>query len=146
MNKAWFLYVLRCSDDTLYTGITTDYKRRLHEHNNTARGAKYTRGRRPSEILFAESFGDHSSVLKAERRFKKLCRLGKKSYIEETIWIGDLVYPFDDHLEYYGVGIVIDMQPEWRHGYKMCNHYKVKWRHHDTSFWAVNELLLLNKK
>ena len=51
-EKAWFLYVLRCADDTFYTGTTTDISRRLDEHNTKACGAKYTKTRRPVELVF----------------------------------------------------------------------------------------------
>ena len=54
--KAWHLYVVRCSDGTLYTGVTTDLDRRLHEHNVTKRGAKYTRTRRPVELVWSKEF------------------------------------------------------------------------------------------
>jgi len=73
----WYLYVVRCSDGTLYTGITTDVTRRLHEHNATKKGAKYTRGRRPVELVYWIDFNDRSTALKAESRFKKLSRKEK---------------------------------------------------------------------
>ena len=49
-EKVWFLYVVRCSDDTLYTGVTTNPDRRFKEHNESHRGAKYTESRRPIEF------------------------------------------------------------------------------------------------
>ena len=73
----WYLYVVRCSDGTLYTGITTDVTRRLHEHNVTKKGAKYTRGRRPVELVYWIDFNDRSTASKAELRFKKLSRKEK---------------------------------------------------------------------
>jgi len=73
----WYLYVVRCSDGTLYTGITTDVTRRLHEHNATKKGAKYTRGRRPVELVYWIDFNDRSTASKAESRFKKLSRKEK---------------------------------------------------------------------
>ena len=76
------MYVVRCSDDTLYTGVTTDLKRRLHEHNATRRGAKYTRVRRPVRLIYFESYEDRSSAQKAESFFKSLCRQEKDSIIE----------------------------------------------------------------
>ena len=71
---SWTLYVLRCADDTLYTGITTDPERRLREHNETARGARYTRARRPVRMVASWPFPDRSSASKAEWAFKQLSR------------------------------------------------------------------------
>lgn len=50
----WFVYLLRCSDQTLYTGITTNLEQRFQEHNHSAKGAKYTRGRRPVRLVYFE--------------------------------------------------------------------------------------------
>ena len=77
----WYLYVVRCSDGTLYTGITTDVTRRLHEHNVTKKGAKYTRARRPVELVYWIDFHDRSTASKAEFRFKKLSRKEKLDVI-----------------------------------------------------------------
>ena len=77
----WFLYVLLCNDDTLYTGITTDPKRRLREHNTSNRGAKYTNSRRPSQLVYCEEHPDRSSAQKAEHAFKKLTRKQKEKII-----------------------------------------------------------------
>lgn len=79
----WFLYVVKCSDETLYTGITTDVSRRLHEHNGTKKGAKYTRSRRPVELVHWIDFHDRSTASKAESRFKKLRRSEKLSLLNE---------------------------------------------------------------
>jgi putative endonuclease len=77
MASDWFLYVLRCADDTLYTGITTDPERRVHEHNNTKQGARYTRCRRPVEMVAVWEYADRSKASKAEYAFKQL-RRGEK--------------------------------------------------------------------
>tara|TARA_B100000214_G_scaffold301516_1_gene231974 strand:+ start:560 stop:841 length:282 start_codon:yes stop_codon:yes gene_type:complete len=77
MSK-WFLYVVRCNDSTLYTGITTDISRRIHEHNNTKRGAKYTRSRRPVFLIDYIPFDSRSLASKAEHRFKKLSKKEKE--------------------------------------------------------------------
>ena len=85
MNKKkneWFLYVLKCVDGSLYTGITTDVTRRLHEHNNTKKGAKYTRSRRPTELMYWVDFRDRSTASKAEARFKKLNKKAKLFLIQ----------------------------------------------------------------
>ena len=65
MEKTWYLYILRCGDDTLYTGITTDVQRRLADHR-AGKGAKYTRGRTPLELVYEEKCGTHSGALKRE--------------------------------------------------------------------------------
>ena len=86
LNKegAWYLYVVRCSDDTLYTGITTDVERRVHEHNNSTKGAKYTRPRRPVELECWAIFENRSCASKAEYKFKKKSRKDKKVFIENV--------------------------------------------------------------
>ena len=68
----WYFYVLKCADSSLYAGITTDIQRRLHEHNSTSRGAKYTRSRRPVEVVHTDTFENRSQASKAECLFKKL--------------------------------------------------------------------------
>ena len=81
MSK-YYLYILICKDSTLYTGITTSLERRIKEHNSSALGAKYTRGRRPVELIYSQEFSDRSSALKEERRIKKLSRLKKMELIQ----------------------------------------------------------------
>ena len=76
----WYLYVLRCGDGTLYTGITTDVERRLEEHRQ-GRGAKYTRGRGPLELAYQEECGTHSEALKREYAIKQLTREEKENLI-----------------------------------------------------------------
>ena len=84
MGKIWYLYVVQCSDNTLYTGITTDISRRIHEHNETSKGAKYTRSRRPVEEVYREMHENRSEASKAEACFKKLTRKKKLSIINES--------------------------------------------------------------
>ncbi len=71
---AYFVYILECSDSTLYTGITKDLIKRLDEHNNSHKGAKYTKARRPVKIVYSECSADRSSALKREHTIKKLSR------------------------------------------------------------------------
>lgn len=78
---AYFIYILKCSDDTLYTGIATDIKRRLEEHNNSEKGAKYTKTRRPVELVYSEVSEDRSSASKREYEIKKLSRKQKLELI-----------------------------------------------------------------
>ena len=82
MANTWNLYILRCGDGTLYTGITTDVEKRLEAHR-TGKGAKYTRGRGPLELVYREECGDHSAALKRELEIKKLPREDKKKLIEK---------------------------------------------------------------
>jgi len=77
----YFVYILKCSDDTLYTGITTDLKRRLDEHNNSVKGAKYTKLRRPVSLMYSEESEGRSSASKREYAIKKLSRLKKLELI-----------------------------------------------------------------
>ena len=72
-EKIWFLYILRCGDGTLYTGITTDVAARFAQHQ-AGKGAKYTRGRGPLEVVYTEECGDHSAALKRELAIKALPR------------------------------------------------------------------------
>jgi len=72
------VYILRCADDTLYSGITTDVVRRVSEHNNAPRGAKYTRNRRPVMLVYtSEPFENRSLASIEEARIKKLTRSKK---------------------------------------------------------------------
>ena len=71
---AYFVYILKCSDNTLYTGIATDVNRRLIEHNTSEKGAKYTRVRRPVELVYQEELQDRSSACKREYQIKQLKR------------------------------------------------------------------------
>ena len=71
---SWYVYILRCADDTLYTGITTDVVRRLREHNEAKLGAKYTRARRPVVIVYKKRFGSRSTAAIREAALKKLSR------------------------------------------------------------------------
>ena len=77
----WYLYILRCGDGTLYTGITTDVHRRLEAHRQ-GRGAKYTRGRGPLELVYQEEWGSHSEALRREASVKRLPRAEKEALIK----------------------------------------------------------------
>ena len=73
---SWYVYMLRCGDGTLYTGITDDVQRRLETHRS-GKGAKYTRGRGPLELAYTEKLPDKSAALKREIAIKKLSRREK---------------------------------------------------------------------
>lgn len=80
MDKKWYLYILRCGDGTLYTGITTDVQARLEAHQS-GKGAKYTRGRGPLELVYQEECESHSHALKRELEIKALPRDEKQKLI-----------------------------------------------------------------
>jgi predicted GIY-YIG superfamily endonuclease len=81
MESKWYLYILRCGDNTLYTGITTDVAKRLEAHRS-GKGAKYTRGRAPLELVYQEECEDHSQALKREWEIKALTRMQKEKLTE----------------------------------------------------------------
>ena len=80
MEHTWKLYLLRCGDGTLYCGITTDVTTRLEAHR-CGKGAKYTRGRGPLELVYWEECGDHSAALKREIAVKRLTKPQKEELI-----------------------------------------------------------------
>ena len=83
-HNNWYVYILQCSDNTLYTGITTDVDRRLDEHNHdNQKGARYTRCRRPVTLIYHETVPDRSSASKREAQLKKLPRQKKLALINE---------------------------------------------------------------
>lgn len=80
----YYLYIVRCKDKTLYTGIATDLKRRLNEHNNSKLGAKYTLARRPVELVYSKKFRNRSLASKKESWIKKLSREDKLELIKSA--------------------------------------------------------------
>jgi len=78
-----FVYILKCADDSLYTGYTTDVERRVIEHNGESKklGAKYTQARRPVEVVFSKAFKTRSAATKYEAKVKKLSREEKLELI-----------------------------------------------------------------
>ena len=81
MGSDYHVYILECSDGSLYTGYTTDLERRVTEHD-AGEGAKYTRGRTPVELVHAESFDSRSAAMRRECEIKGLSRAGKERLIE----------------------------------------------------------------
>lgn len=81
-REHWSLYILRCADGTLYTGITNDLARRVAQHNR-GQGAKYTRGRVPVVLAYRETCASRSEALKREYRIKQLTLPEKKRLIVE---------------------------------------------------------------
>lgn len=80
--KTWYVYILRCSDGTLYTGSTDDVGRRVAVHNS-GKGAKYTRGRTPVEVVYTEKCESYSAALKREYAIKQLSRQEKWNLIQK---------------------------------------------------------------
>ncbi|WP_256295866.1 GIY-YIG nuclease family protein [Haloarchaeobius salinus] len=76
------VYVLRCADDTLYTGYTTDVERRVAEHD-AGEGAKYTRGRTPVELVHVESYDDRGTAMSREYEIKQLSRHRKERLVDD---------------------------------------------------------------
>ena len=81
MKNHWHVYILRCIDGSLYTGITRDVKARLERHNE-ARGARFTRGRGPVRLIYSEECAGKSSALKREAEIKKWSRSGKERLVK----------------------------------------------------------------
>ena len=67
----YYVYMVQCADDTLYTGIATGLERRIEEHNSSDKGAKYTRVRRPVTLVYSEEHPDRSAASKREYEIKK---------------------------------------------------------------------------
>jgi putative endonuclease len=80
-ESRWSIYMLRCGDGTLYTGIATDVPRRIAEHGSGAKGSRYLRGRGPLELVLQSEIGDRSLATRAELRIKRLSRLAKEELI-----------------------------------------------------------------
>ena len=83
MDKTWYVYLLRCGDGTLYCGIADDVLRRLEMHRS-GKGAKYTRGRGPLELVYTELCESYSAALKREYAIKQLPRKNKLAMIESV--------------------------------------------------------------
>ncbi len=82
--NSYYLYILRCADSTLYTGITTDLDRRIVEHNTSEKWAKYTRMRRPVESMYSEVFLSRSDACKREYAIKQMTKTQKEKLITNT--------------------------------------------------------------
>jgi len=81
----YFVYILQCADNSLYTGITTDLERRVSEHNLSKLGAKYTKARRPVKLVYSKEFADRSGALIEEAKIKKLRREEKLRLIKKPL-------------------------------------------------------------
>lgn len=76
----WHVYVVRCADTTLYTGIATDLPARIAQHN-AGRGAKYTNGRRPVTLVYQEEAADRGAALRREHQIKRLAPQAKRALV-----------------------------------------------------------------
>jgi putative endonuclease len=74
MSNSWYVYIVECSDKTLYTGIAKNLDLRINEHNTSKKGAKYTRGRRPVTLVFNQILENKSKASKEEYRIKSLSK------------------------------------------------------------------------
>lgn len=79
----WFVYFVRCKDNSLYTGITVDVERRIEEHNNSTKGAKYTRYRRPVRLVYYDACLSRSDASKKEYALKHITKLQKEQLIQQ---------------------------------------------------------------
>jgi len=94
MGKIWQVYIVRCADGTLYTGVACDIVRRVAEHNGkNGRGARYTKGRRPVLLSYTETHPDISEALKREASIKRLSKAKKETLVlsYENFGIANLV-------------------------------------------------------
>lgn len=82
---SYFTYIIRCSDTTLYTGITLNIEKRVIEHDTLSKGSRYTRSRRPVSVVYTEQCDDKSSTLKREMNIKKMSRFQKEGLILNNI-------------------------------------------------------------
>ena len=84
MDK-WYVYIVECADGSLYTGITTDVRRRILEHNFSFKSAKYTRSRRPVRLMWSKEVANRSEASKEEIRIKRLKRKQKLELINLSV-------------------------------------------------------------
>ncbi len=80
-KKTWYVYILECSDKTLYTGSTNDLKKRLRQHNESKAGARYTKARRPVKLVYKEKASSLSAALKREVQVKNFTKEKKSELI-----------------------------------------------------------------
>ncbi len=81
----YFIYILRCSDNSLYCGQTKDLKRRIQEHNSADSKSKYTRSRRPVKLVYEEKYKIVNEALKREFEIKKMTKLKKEKLISSSL-------------------------------------------------------------
>ncbi|MDO8946862.1 MAG: GIY-YIG nuclease family protein [Desulfocapsaceae bacterium] len=80
---SWYVYIVQCGDNSLYTGITKDLEKRILEHNSGPKGAKYTRSRRPVALVYSEEATSRSAATSREHHIKKLKRSRKGQLVAQ---------------------------------------------------------------
>ena len=78
----WYVYIVRCADGTLYTGITTSLKRRISEHNSSEKGARYTKSRRPVKLVYNETYRTRRSASRREFLIKRMVKKAKEGMVK----------------------------------------------------------------
>ena len=94
MHANWYLYLVRCGDGSLYTGISTDVERRMQEHlnvNGAGRGAKFLRGKQPLQLVYQIAVTDRSKASRLEYVVKKLSKQDKEALVNKSLDISTLV-------------------------------------------------------
>lgn len=81
IRVGWSVYIVECADGSYYTGVSTDVQRRVHEHNHSARAAKYTRVRRPVKLIWWEDHVDRASACRREWAIKQMSRTQKQALL-----------------------------------------------------------------
>ena len=93
----WYLYLIRCRDGSLYTGITTDVERRFAEHQN-GKGSKYLRGRSPLTLVFQKKMANKNLALAVENKIKKLTKARKEALIQSDSRIDEIISPYTNKI------------------------------------------------
>ena len=89
--SGWSLYLIRCKNNSLYTGITTDVHRRFEEHqSSSAKSAKYLRGKGPLQLVFQTAVGNRSQASVLEAKVKKLSRVSKNALIDGALTLNEI--------------------------------------------------------
>ena len=83
MSNSWWVYILRCADQSLYTGVTKDPERRLQEHNHGPKGARYTRSRRPVNLVLSVALPFKEDAYQAEYQIKRMNKKAKEAIIAQ---------------------------------------------------------------
>ena len=85
------VYILRCGDDTFYTGIAVDIGKRISEHESSSRGAKYLKGRGPLTLVYSMAVGNRAAATRVEYRIKQMNRAQKEALIDGRLGLQDLL-------------------------------------------------------
>lgn len=88
--KKYYFYVLRCSDNSLYCGMTTDLEKRVKEHGFGSRGAKYLRGKKPVKLIYSEEYSDIKTAMGRELEVKSWTKVKKEALVARPIVEGDV--------------------------------------------------------